>query len=387
MEEEKQEEKQEEKPISNDRILLLAVGIVALVVGGIIGSNFFPNQTGLTVLPEGGDAVCNGNGVASLADESTVGEKVVNYLNDNFLSSQGFSAELSSVEEFNDFLYMVNFDILSDGQKVQSGSVHTTKDGKILLLGQLFDLDTPLPQPEPEPEAEAEPAVEIPKTDKLVFELFVMSHCPFGTQAEKGALPVVELLGDKIDFKIRFVHYIMHGEKEAWEEARQYCIQEEQTEKYLDYLSCFLEDGDSERCLAEAEIDTDALDACVEAADTEFSITDNLNDTSARFPAFNINADLSDAYGVGGSPTFVINETKLGGNACNTDSDCNPSERCVNTGYRLECSQKRDSASILLAVCSAFNNPPEECNTELSTETPSSGFGYDGSSTSSGSCG
>ena len=37
-----------------------------------------------------------------------------------------------------------------------------------------------------------------PKKEKPEVELFVMSHCPFGTQIEKGMLPVARLLGDKI---------------------------------------------------------------------------------------------------------------------------------------------------------------------------------------------
>ncbi len=44
-----------------------------------------------------------------------------------------------------------------------------------------------------------------------------MSYCPYGTQAEKGILPVVALLGDKIDFKLRTVHYVLHGDKEDLE--------------------------------------------------------------------------------------------------------------------------------------------------------------------------
>ncbi|MEM2131153.1 MAG: GILT family protein, partial [Candidatus Woesearchaeota archaeon] len=71
------------------------------------------------------------------------------------------------------------------------------------------------------------------KKDKPEVQLFVMSHCPFGTQMEKGILPVVELLGNKIDFKVRFVYYAMHGEVEVKEQLRQYCIQKEQQDKYL----------------------------------------------------------------------------------------------------------------------------------------------------------
>ena len=54
-------------------------------------------------------------------------------------------------------------------------------------------------------------------------------------------------------------------------------------------------------------------------------------------------------YGVQGSPTLVING------------------EVVQTG--------RDSASLLQTICSAFNEQPEACQTELSATSPSPGFG------------
>jgi hypothetical protein len=69
-----------------------------------------------------------------------------------------------------------------------------------------------------------------------------MSYCPFGTQAEKGILPVVNLLKDKIDFKVKFVNYAMHGKKEIDENNLQYCIQKEEPNKYNSYLTCFLKE-------------------------------------------------------------------------------------------------------------------------------------------------
>lgn len=203
------------------------------------------------------------------------------------------------------------------------------------------------------------------KSDKPVVELFVMSHCPYGTMAEKGMIPAVKALGDKIDFKIRFVYYAMHGEKEVKEQLNQYCIQKEQSDKYIPYLEAFLADGDGTKALQTAGIDTTALATCAAAADTEFKVTENFNNESTwlsgSYPLFDIDKALNEKYNVGGSPTLVINgET-------------------VSSG--------RDSASYLAAICSAFNTAPEECSTDLSSTTPSAGFGYTASSGSdSGSC-
>ena len=86
-------------------------------------------------------------------------------------------------------------------------------------------------------------AAEVKKNDKPTVELFVMSHCPYGTQIEKGIIPAIEALGDKVDFNLKFCSYAMHGEQELREELNQYCIQKEQKDKLLPYLKCFLKEG------------------------------------------------------------------------------------------------------------------------------------------------
>ena len=190
---------------------------------------------------------------------------------------------------------------------------------------------------------------EVPKV-----ELFVMSHCPYGTQIEKGILPVVETLGDKIDFELKFCDYAMHSEVELREQLTQYCIQEEQNDKFIAYLTCFLGEGDSESCLTETSIDTDALDTCVANTDDEYKVMENFADQSTwkgSFPTFNIFKEEVDEYGVGGSPTFVLNEVN------------------VPTG--------RSAAALLTAICQGFTDKPDECNAELSTANPAPGFGFD----------
>lgn len=192
------------------------------------------------------------------------------------------------------------------------------------------------------------------KKDKPTVELFVMSHCPYGTQIEKGMLPVAELLGDKIDFDIKFCDYAMHGEKELNEQLIQYCIQNRQNDKYLDYLKCFLEAGNSETCLTQVGIDQDVLDKCVAATDKEYKVTEGFNDKTTykgSFPTFSVFQSDVDKYGVQGSPTLVINGVT------------------ASTG--------RDSVSLLNAVCTGFKDKPAECDETLSSANPTPGFGFD----------
>ncbi len=59
-----------------------------------------------------------------------------------------------------------------------------------------------------------------------------MAYCPYGTQEEKGILPVVNTLNNKIDFKVKFCDYAMHGKQEIDEQLNQYCIETEQADKF-----------------------------------------------------------------------------------------------------------------------------------------------------------
>ncbi len=192
------------------------------------------------------------------------------------------------------------------------------------------------------------------KKEKPEVELFVMSHCPYGTQIEKGMIPVMETLGDKADIKIKFCDYAMHGEKELDEQIQQYCIQEEQEDKYLDYLKCFLKDEDSEGCLEEADIDKTKLNTCIGIIDAKYKVSDNFEDKSTykgQFPTFNVFKEEVDKYGVGGSPTLVING--------------------------VTASAGRDPSSLLDAVCTGFSETPQECEEELTSDMPSPGFGFE----------
>ncbi len=208
--------------------------------------------------------------------------------------------------------------------------------------------------------------VNIVKSDKPEVELFVMSHCPFGTQMEKGIIPVIEALGDKIDFELKFNDYAMHGQKEIDEQLNQYCIQKNSPEKLIPYLKCFLENESyGEKCITENEIDVEELNLCVANTDTKYKISEMYSDKSTwrsgRFPIFAVNEEECVIHNVKGSPTLIINGVIT--------------------------SSARNSAALLTTICSTFNEKPVECEIELLTTNPSSGFGYSGSSSGSASCG
>jgi hypothetical protein len=80
---------------------------------------------------------------------------------------------------------------------------------------------------------------------------------------------------------------------------------------------------------------------------------------NGRFPQYPVHEDLNNKYGVQGSPTLVINGAQI--------------------------SAERSPEGIKAVICSAFNNPPEECAEALALTATQPGFGIDQAPT--GGCG
>jgi hypothetical protein len=253
-------------------------------------------------------------------------------------------ATLISVEDEGD-LYMATLDF--EGQEMP---VYITRDGASFTT-MLMPLTAPN---SPNSNTDKPTSTEVPKSDKPEVELFIMTHCPYGTQAEKGILSTIQALGDTVDAKIRFVHYYMHeNNQEEVETPKQVCIREEQPEKWYAYLECFLGSensgsvADSEVCLKEVGIDEAKMNTCISSGKAE--------------EYYEVDSKLSNDYGVRGSPSLVINGEMA--------------------------TSARDSQSYLDAICSAFNDAPEECIQSLSSTPPSPGFGWEGTgSASTASC-
>ena len=265
----------------------------------------------------------------------------------SYLDSVGYSGfELQSINKVGG-MYEIN--TIYEDEEVP---FYVTKTGYIIGNSLISILE------ENEVEPEQEPTQEIPKLDKPVVELFIMTHCPYGTQAEKGFIPMMKEFADVLDAQIRFVHYFMH-EPEETETPKQVCIREEQADKYLDYLECFLEgDGVDEggyikngnnpsACMKKAGVDETKVNTCVNSGKAE--------------EYYDADSKLSQEYGVQGSPTLVINGM------------------IVSSG--------RSAAAYLDTVCQAFTNVPEECALSLDSQTPSPYFGWETTgTTSAGQC-
>lgn len=191
-----------------------------------------------------------------------------------------------------------------------------------------------------------------PKVDKPVADLYIMSYCPYGLQAQKWYLEVMSKLWKVADINVKFVPYIMHGKKEAVENVVQYCIQKEEPEKYVSYLKCFLQEEWKETvCIKEASIDEEKLKTCIAKTNETYKIEEKVADSSKQFPDFDIDATEAQQVWVEWSPTFVLN------------------------GIKIE-NIWRDAQSYAKAICSSFKNTPQECEETFQNITFDPMFGF-----------
>ena len=330
--------------------------LFGILIGVVAVLSFYPQQVqpeqaqpgeAPAIMPSGSP-----EGMACLAPISPddVKKKVKYFIDESFLKSRSMELKINNVESYNEYLYYIDAEVSSEKGSMPAGPIYATKDGEKIIIGPLYDLNEPLKfeQPTPEP-------VEYPKSDKPEVLMFVMSFCPFGQQAEKGLKPAIELLGDTIEFEPHYVIYSnygsgypdycldenvkycsMHGIAELREDVRQLCIWKYEPDKFWPYVekiyqgNCNLNNIDT--CWKEQAqalgIDTAKIEECF---------------NNEAFALLEEEVKLNKKYNVRGSPTILINETEYSGD--------------------------RSPQSFKDAICSAFNEQPEECSQELSGES------------------
>jgi hypothetical protein len=299
---------------------VIAVALLIVLIGGVsLYLNFFkPSDIGIQAIEA----------------------KAKNYITANLVQS-GTSVTVQSVTT-KENLYAITMLVGS-----QKAVVYATKDGE-MLFPQGYDISKTSTKLIATSNASSngsnsstETSVATTKAAVPTVDLFIMSYCPYGLQMERGLLPVVSALGNKVNFTLEFVNYTLHGQKEVTENVNQYCIQKTQPTKLIPYLECFWKNsaGESSACMQTAGIDSQQVSTCVTATNKQYSPTQS---------SFSIDNSDNVKYGVQGSPTLVVNGTTL--------------------------SPNRDSESLLKAICSGFTTQPSECNQTLSSTSPNTGF-------------
>ena len=159
-------------------------------------------------------------------------------------------------------------------------------------------------------------ASRVSRMGKPTLELFVMSYCPFGVQAEEKIIPIVKQFGDSIDFKLRFIaqekktvslqevtpFMSLHGYPEVAENIRQLLIAQEYPNEYLDYILCRGKKLDKswEDCAEKYSIDVAKIQA--------------LFDTPEAEQLFRENIQRATELGVRASPTIFVDGHKFRAN-------------------------------------------------------------------------
>ena len=158
-------------------------------------------------------------------------------------------------------------------------------------------------------------ASRIARMGKPTLELFVMSYCPFGVQAEEKIIPIVKRFGDKIDFKLRFIarekespspqditpFTSLHGYPEVAENIRQLLIAQEFPDQYLDYILC----------RGNQKLDKN-WEACAEKLGIDVTRIQQLFDTpEVSEQLFRENIRRATELGINASPTILVDNHRF----------------------------------------------------------------------------
>ncbi len=156
----------------------------------------------------------------------------------------------------------------------------------------------------------------IARMGKPTLELFVMSYCPYGVQAEEKIIPIVKKFGDAIDFKLQFIaqekeepsaqditpFVSLHGYPEVAENIRQLLIAQEYPDRYLDYILCRGKRLDK------------SWEACAEKLGIDVAKIQALFDSPEAEQLFRENIKRATELGVRASPTILVDGHKFQAN-------------------------------------------------------------------------
>jgi len=313
------------------KILGFEVKTIVLLAVLVIGTAMVSTFAGMSVSQ-------NSASQPVVVNKTALMSTVQDYINNNLLNDPTVSAKIIDINDSGNGLYELSFEIYQNNQKVSAGKLYSI-NGK-LIIGNVFDLNTPLPKPEPQTPVQTEPV----KSDKPVVDLYVMAFCPYGNQAEDTMKPVYALLKDKAQFNVHYIVSVdgnnvqsLHGAPEVAEDEREACVLKNyDLNKWFEFVTyvntnCGSNGSCWETGAKALGIDTEKISACV---------------ASEGVTLMKATGEASDAAGASGSPTLIINGVK-------------------STAVY----QYGNSEAYKQAICNSFNTAPSECSITLSGST------------------
>ncbi|MBN1502145.1 hypothetical protein JW930_01255 [Candidatus Woesearchaeota archaeon] len=147
---------------------------------------------------------------------------------------------------------------------------------------------------------------------KVKVEFYVMSQCPYGTQVEDAIKPVLDKLGDSIDFELNFISTdngdgtfrSLHGEPETNGNIVQLCAIKYNSENYMDLIVCMNENpaqipDNWEQCAEDNNLDIESISECYVGEEGKELLRDSIQKTNAA--------------GATGSPTMYFDKELYSG--------------------------------------------------------------------------
>lgn len=312
-------------PVSGSR--WMTAGIIIIV--GIVAILAILYATGIL----GGTAAVN-------PDEC--GREVISYVNTN-LAAANSSATLVSVTE-KDGVYHI-----AARYQEQDLTFYATKNCNYIFSGIRNMKATPTPTPTPGPTASPAPTAVPVKSARPSVELFVMAFCPYGVQAEAAMKPVVDLLGARADFTLRYIATVsgdtadqvssLHGLPEAKEDLRQLCVNKYYPQKLWPYLM------DINALCYPVYKNATQLSSCQLNVTTALGMDNAKIETCASgsegTTLLRADGTITKSLGVAGSPTLYLNGQRYSGT--------------------------RTAEAFKQAICARFETPPAECSVNLTS--------------------
>lgn len=214
------------------------------------------------------------------------------------------------------------------------------------------------------------------KSNVVTVDLYVMSKCPYGVQAEDFFAPVLKELGNSVDFNLNFIagdsgngsFGSLHGPTEVAGDIVDLCAIKYEPNKYMDLITCMNDDPSSipdnwQDCSKKLGLNTNSIKTCSEGSEGKQLLSDSIK--------------KSEAANAQGSPTIIINGEDYGGQrdtlslkraickyssssvcsnipVCGSDSDCVQKEGkvsiCKNPNSASASCEYQDDAKVQLTV-------------------------------------
>lgn len=266
--------------------------------------------------------------------------KVEKFISDS-LVREGTAIEVGdAVKESGMFKLKIG---VGEGEQKQEIDAYLSLDGKKFITNvmDVAEVEQKIAE-EKKKEAEAEKA--IPKSEKPKVDLYVMSFCPFGNNAEDTMQPVYELLKNKVDFNFHYIVSVegnevqsLHGKPEVLQNEKEACVLKYHgADKWFGYVTYVNKNCGSDGACSDAGLKSVGLVPAKIAACA----------SSEGVALMKADAEISAAAGAGGSPTLIINGVQ------------------TKTVYEYG-----NSESYKQSICSAFEVAPEECAKTLAANT------------------